>query len=81
VPKRTCLRQCSQCRANRRHTCGNLRVFSRLDRGHSADYAVVPAALLRRVPDGVPSALASLFEPLGIAVRAAMTGNVRARTC
>ena len=68
--------QCSQCRANRRHTCGNLRVFSRLDRGAFADYAVVPAALLRRVPDGVPSALASLFEPLGIAVRAAMTGNV-----
>ena len=67
---------CSQCRANRRHTCGNLRVFSRLDRGAFADYAVVPAALLRRVPDGVPPALASLFEPLGIAVRAAMTGNV-----
>lgn len=67
---------CSQCRANRRHTCANLRVFSRLDRGAFADYAVVPAALLRCVPHGVPFPLASLFEPLGIAVRAAMTGNV-----
>ena len=71
---------CSQCRANRRHTCGNLRVFSRLDRGAFADYSVVPAALLRRVPEGVPSSLASLFEPLGIAVRAAMTGNVAGKT-
>ena len=39
---------CRQCRADRRHTCDNLRVFSRLDRGAFADYAVVPAALLRR---------------------------------
>jgi threonine 3-dehydrogenase len=67
---------CRQCRINRRHTCENLRVFSRLDRGAFADCAVVPAALLRRVPDGVTPQLASLFEPLGIAVRAAMTGEV-----
>jgi threonine 3-dehydrogenase len=67
---------CRQCRANRRHTCDNLRVFSRLDRGAFADYAVVPAALLRRVPEGVASEIASLSEPLGIAVRAASTGSV-----
>jgi threonine 3-dehydrogenase len=71
---------CRQCRANRRHTCANLRVFSRLDRGAFADYAVVPAALLRRVPDGVTPQLASLFEPLGIAVRAATTGEVAGKT-
>jgi threonine 3-dehydrogenase len=68
--------RCRQCRINRRHTCENLRVFSRLDRGAFADFAVVPAALLRRVPDGVTPPMASLFEPLGIAVRAAMTGEV-----
>jgi threonine 3-dehydrogenase len=71
---------CRQCRANRRHTCANLRVFSRLDRGAFADYAVVPATLLRRVPDGVAPQLASLFEPLGIAVRAALTGEVAGKT-
>src|SRR5262249_15513848 len=32
--------------------------------------------LLRRVPDGIPSDIASLFEPLGIAVRAAATAAV-----
>jgi threonine 3-dehydrogenase len=71
---------CGHCRANRRHTCVNLRVFSRLDRGAFANYAVVPAALLRRVPDGVPSDRASLFEPLGIAVRAATVGEVAGKT-
>lgn len=71
---------CRQCRANRRHTCQNLRVFSRLDRGAFADYAVVPAALLRRVPDGVAPPLASLFEPLGIALRAAVTGEVAGKS-
>lgn len=67
---------CRQCRANRAHTCVNLRVFSRLDRGAFADHTIVPAALLRRVPDGIPSDVASLFEPLGIAVRAATAGAV-----
>ena len=55
-------------------------MFSRLDRGAFTDYAVVPAMLLRRVPDGVPSDRASLFEPLGIAVRAATTGEVFGKT-
>jgi threonine 3-dehydrogenase len=68
---------CRQCRLNRAHTCENLVVFSRLDRGGFADQAVVPAKLLRRVPDGVPSIFATLFEPLGIALRAVMESEVR----
>jgi threonine 3-dehydrogenase len=71
---------CGQCRANRAHTCVNLRVFSRLDRGAFADRAIVPAALLRRVPDGIRLDIASLFEPLGIAVRAATAGAVTNKT-
>src|SRR5262245_3704310 len=67
---------CRQCRANRRHTCENLRVFSRLDRGAFTDYTVVPAKLLRRVTDSVPTQVATLFEPLGIAVRAATQADV-----
>jgi threonine 3-dehydrogenase len=67
---------CAQCRANRRHTCRNLRVFSRLDRGAFADFAVVPAQALRRVPETVPTRHATLFEPLGIAVRAVAMAEV-----
>lgn len=69
---------CRQCRMNRRHTCENLTVFSRLGRGGFADLTIVPAALLRRVPDSVSDAIATLMEPLGVAVRAAMMADLRA---
>lgn len=71
---------CCQCRQNRRHTCENLKVFSRLDRGAFADRTTVPAALLRRVPPQLSPALASLFEPLGIAARAATMSEVSGKT-
>jgi threonine 3-dehydrogenase len=61
---------CPQCRANRRHTCANLRVFSAMNRGAFADLTTVPVAMLRHVPKGVPDPIASVMEPLGIALRA-----------
>ena len=71
---------CRQCRADRRHTCENLKVFSRLDRGGFADQAMVPAALLRHVPAHLSPSIASLFEPLGIAVRAATLHDLSGKT-
>ena len=62
--------RCTQCAMGRGHTCLNLRVFSRLDQGAFAEYAVVPAELLRVVPATLPHRHACLMEPLGIAVRA-----------
>ena len=61
---------CSQCRMGRGHTCLNLRVFSRLDQGAFAEFAIVPARLLRVLPPMLPHKYACLMEPLGIAVRA-----------
>lgn len=72
--------RCPQCRRNRRHTCENLKVFSRLNRGAFADRTTVPAALLRRVPQHLQPALASLFEPLGIAVRAVTMAEIPGKT-
>lgn len=72
--------ECSQCRKNRRHTCENLKVLSRLDRGAFADVTVLPAALLRHVPPQLSPVLATLFEPLGIAVRAASMAAVAGKT-
>lgn len=69
---------CRQCRAGRRHICERLQVFSRLDRGAFTRLTVVPTALLRKVPPGVPAWKAALSEPLGIGVRAAMTADLRA---
>ena len=62
---------CPQCRSGRGHTCDNLKTFSSLDRGAFADYSVVPAALLRKVPEAIPDPVAAIMEPAGIALRCA----------
>lgn len=64
--------RCRQCRLNRRHTCLNLKVFSRLGRGCFSDYTIAPEQLLRRAPDGVSLRAAAVMEPLGISVRAVL---------
>jgi threonine 3-dehydrogenase len=60
---------CRQCRIGNAHLCDNLRTFSRLDSGGFADFTVLPASLLRRVPAHVSDETACLMEPLGIALR------------
>src|SRR5262245_53405203 len=61
---------CHQCRLNRRHTCEDLRLFSRVGLGCFSDYSVVPAVALRAVPSDIPLDHLTMMEPLGIAVRA-----------
>ena len=62
---------CPQCRMNRRHTCENMRLFGRLGLGCMAALTVVPEASLRIVPRDIPIELATMMEPMGVAVRAA----------
>jgi threonine 3-dehydrogenase len=68
--------RCYQCRLNRRHTCDNLQLFSRLGLGCFSDYAIVPAAAIRIVPRDIPIELATLMEPLGISIRAITEARV-----
>lgn len=68
---------CSQCAADRGHTCLNLRVFSRLDCGAFAEYAIVPSELLRVLPADLHHKYACLMEPLGIGVRAVRESQAR----
>ncbi|WP_164748472.1 MULTISPECIES: alcohol dehydrogenase catalytic domain-containing protein [unclassified Mesorhizobium] len=72
--------RCEQCRANRRHTCLNLRLFSKSGFGCFSDYSVVPANALRVVPDRISMDTATVLEPLGVGVRAAMEGDVSGRS-
>jgi threonine 3-dehydrogenase len=67
---------CHQCRLNRRHTCENLQLFSRIGLGCFSDYTVVPAAALRVVSGDIPLDHLTIMEPLGIAVRAVTEANV-----
>jgi threonine 3-dehydrogenase len=62
---------CPQCRMNRRHTCENMRLFSRLGLGCMGEVTVVPEAALRVVPRDIPIEFATMMEPMGVAVRAA----------
>jgi threonine 3-dehydrogenase len=69
---------CEQCRANRRHTCLNLRLFSRLGRGCFCSHTVVPEQTLRKVPEQLDLRVAAIMEPLGVSVRAVMATEIRA---
>ncbi len=67
---------CHQCRLNRRHTCENLQLFSRIGLGCFSDYTKVPAATLRVVSRDIPLEHLTMMEPLGIAVRAVIEAGV-----
>jgi threonine 3-dehydrogenase len=67
---------CHQCRLNRRHTCENLQLFSRIGLGCFSDYTVVPAAALRVVSRDIPLDHLTMMEPLGIAVRAVTEAGI-----
>ncbi|KAB2849683.1 MAG: alcohol dehydrogenase catalytic domain-containing protein, partial [Hyphomicrobiaceae bacterium] len=67
---------CHQCRLNRRHTCENLQLFSRIGLGCFSDYTMVPAAALRVVSGDIPLDHLTAMEPLGIAVRAVTEAGV-----
>lgn len=70
---------CRQCRANRRHTCENLRLFSKLGVGCFADYLTVPEQVLRPLHPELPFAKAAVMEPFGVGVRAAMEADLRGK--
>jgi threonine 3-dehydrogenase len=70
--------QCHQCRVNRRHTCDNLRLFSRSNFGCFSDYTLVPETALRAIPPEIPLGLLTIMEPLGIAVRAVAETGIAA---
>ncbi len=71
---------CEQCRMNRRHTCLNLRLFSKSGFGCFSDYTVVPVQALRVVAPELPLEKAVVMEPLGVGVRAAMEADVSGKS-
>jgi L-iditol 2-dehydrogenase len=61
---------CFLCRSGNRHICAEKRAPGIGRDGAFADLVVMPAALLHRVPDGLPMEDAALSEPTAIAVHA-----------
>lgn len=56
--------KCPMCRAGRRNLCADRRSLGSFEDGGFAEFVVVPAINLHRIPDHITSEDAVLFEPL-----------------
>lgn len=64
---------CRNCRAGRRHLCRNtIGIGSQRD-GCFAEYVILPASNVFKVPDGISDEVASIFDPLGNAVHTTLS--------
>ena len=68
---------CSQCREGRYELCRNYSYLGSRRNGGFAEYAVVPAANLIEIPEGVSFEEAAMLEPMAVAVHAMRRANLR----
>jgi len=61
---------CYSCRAGFPHVCANLGLYGIDQDGGFADYCVVPAQSVYRLPDSIPLVHGALVEPLAVGVHA-----------
>lgn len=72
--------ECLQCQIGEQHICANLKIFGININGCFAEYAAVPAICIRKIPDNISFAVASILEPLGTAFRAITTAGVAGKS-
>ena len=71
---------CFQCRTGQAHVCKNYRILG-VDRdGSFAEYVVLPESVLWKTSRDIPPELASVQEPLGNAVDAALVEDLTGHT-
>ena len=71
---------CFQCRTGQAHVCRNYRILG-VDRdGSFAEYVVLPENVLWQTSQAIPPEFASIQEPLGNAVDAALVDDVTGHT-
>jgi threonine 3-dehydrogenase len=64
---------CRNCRAGKRHLCRNTVGVGVQRPGGFADYVVIPAVNVFRVPKEIPDEISAFFDPLGNAVHTALS--------
>ena len=64
---------CRNCRAGRRHLCRNTIGVGVNRPGSFAEYLVIPAENVYKIPDNVPDELAAIFDPFGNAAHTALS--------
>lgn len=67
---------CRNCRAGQPHLCPHTEGIGVNRNGAFAEYVVVPAANVWRIPEPIPSALAAYFDPYGNAAHCALEFDV-----
>ena len=65
--------QCRNCRAGRRHLCGNTQGVGVNRPGAFAEYLVIPAMNAYHLPDDISDEVASILDPLGNATHTALS--------
>ena len=64
---------CRNCRAGKRHLCRNTIGVGVNRPGSFAEYLVIPAENVYKIPDNIPDELAAIFDPFGNAVHTALS--------
>ena len=67
---------CRNCRAGRRHLCRNTQGVGVNRPGCFAEFMVLPASNVFRLPAGIADEIASILDPLGNATHAALSFNM-----
>lgn len=69
---------CRNCLAGRRHLCNNTIGFGVQSPGAFGEYFVLPDSNAYHIPDFIPDSVASIFDPLGNAIHAALEFDLAA---
>jgi threonine 3-dehydrogenase len=72
--------KCLQCRTGQGHICQNVRIIGIDQNGAFADYVVIPESNIWKLDPAIPHEYASILDPLGNAVHAALAGDLAAKT-
>ncbi len=67
---------CRNCRAGRRHLCRHAVGVGVNRPGSFAEYLVIPAVNVYRIPDDIPDEIAAIFDPYGNAAHTALSFDV-----
>lgn len=67
---------CFQCQNSMAHNCANMDLYGTNVDGCFADYALAPASVAFKLPEGVSNEEGAMFEPAGVAMRAVEEARV-----
>ncbi|APD50141.1 L-threonine 3-dehydrogenase [Francisella hispaniensis] len=68
--------QCRNCRAGKRHLCRKTIGIGVNVQGAFAEYLVMPAVNVFKIPDSISDDIASTFDPMGNAIHTALSFNL-----